>query len=143
MVSDSTGVMSTGVVSTGVVSSGVVSTGVVSAGVFSGLVSGVASRVVSRVVPGVSTGPVGVQFVQVSPEHPSDIVVDVIEDSRTSSSFRVVIFVVSVTGMVFETEVLMKLEDSLVDTLLELVDPEVTEVVETEEVSREVPEDEV
>ena len=139
MVSDSTGVMSTGVVSTGVVSSGVVSTGVVSAGVFSGVVSGVASRVVS----GVSTGPVGVQFVQVSPEHPSDIVVDVIEDSRTSSSFRVVIFVVSVSGMVFETEVLMKLEDSLVDTLLELVDPEVTEVVETEEVSREVPEDEV
>ena len=55
----------------------------------------------------------------------------------------VVIFVVSVSGMVFETEVLMKLEDSLVDTLLELVDPEVTEVVETEEVSREVPEDEV
>ena len=67
----------------------------------------------------------------------------VVSTGVVSAGFRVVIFVVSVSGMVFETEVLMKLEDSLVDTLLELVDPEVTEVVETEEVSREVPEDEV
>ena len=84
----STGVVSTGVVSTGVVSTGVVSTGVVSTGVVS---TGVVSHVASvGVVSGVSVvSSVGVQPVAFSPEH-SELVVDVIEDSRTSSSFCVV-----------------------------------------------------